>query len=133
MTRKPVIIIRYNPDIIKNNGKIVNITQSNKIDLLVKVIKEELIKVYDEFIVKIIQICYNDNYIMAFVLLFIKSVTVINFSWQEYSCCYLKQFRPVTSCCYQLKFITVTVTYNIIRVKQSFVSKRTVTVSLTGS
>jgi hypothetical protein len=58
----PVIIIRYNPDIIKNNGKIVNITQSNKIDLLVKIIKEELIKDYDKFIVKIMQICYNDNY-----------------------------------------------------------------------
>jgi hypothetical protein len=58
----PVIIIRYNPDIIKNNGKIVNITQSDKIDLLVKIIKEELIKDYDKFIVKIMQICYNDNY-----------------------------------------------------------------------
>jgi len=59
---RPVIIIRYNPDIIKNNGKIVNITQSDKIDLLVKIIKEELTKNYDEFIVKIIQVFYNDNY-----------------------------------------------------------------------
>jgi hypothetical protein len=59
---RPVIIIRYNPDIIKNNGKIVNIIQSDKIDLLVKVIKKELTKNYDEFIVKIIQVFYNDNY-----------------------------------------------------------------------
>ena len=59
---RPVVIIRYNPDIIKNNGKIVNIKQSDKIDLLVKVIKEELTKNYDKFIVKIIQVFYNDNY-----------------------------------------------------------------------
>jgi hypothetical protein len=59
---RPVIIIRYNPDIIKNNGNIVNIQQSYKIDLLVKIIKDELIKNYDKFIVKIIQIFYNDNY-----------------------------------------------------------------------
>ena len=59
---RPVIIIRYNPDIIKNNNNSVIITQSDKIDLLVKVIKEELVKDYDKFIVKIIQICYNDNY-----------------------------------------------------------------------
>ena len=37
---RPVIIIRYNPDIIKNNAKIVNIKQSDKIDLLIKVIKD---------------------------------------------------------------------------------------------
>ena len=42
---KPVIMIRYNPDIIKNNGNIINIKQSDKIDLLVKVIKEKLIKI----------------------------------------------------------------------------------------
>ena len=61
---KSVIIIRYNPDIIKNNQKKVNITQSDKIDLLVKMIKEELIKTYNEFVVKIIQLFYNDNYEM---------------------------------------------------------------------
>ena len=30
--------------------------------MLVKIIKEELIKEYDIFVVKIIQIYYNDNY-----------------------------------------------------------------------
>ena len=59
---KSVIIIRYNPDIIKNNGKKININNSERIDLLVKIIKEELIKTYDEFVVKIIQLFYNDNY-----------------------------------------------------------------------
>jgi very-short-patch-repair endonuclease len=57
-----VIIIRYNPDIVKNNGKVVNINKSDRINLLVKTIKDELVKEYNTFIVKIIQIYYNDNY-----------------------------------------------------------------------
>jgi len=59
---KPVIIIRYNPDIIKNNGKQQNMSQNDKIDLLVNTIKKELVYVYEIFMVKIIQIFYNDNY-----------------------------------------------------------------------
>ena len=34
----------------------------DKIDLLVEVIKEELTKDYDKFIVKIIQLYFNDDY-----------------------------------------------------------------------
>lgn len=41
--------------------KKVKISNSERIDLLVKTIKEEL-KDYDKFIVKTIQICYDDNY-----------------------------------------------------------------------
>jgi hypothetical protein len=59
---KSVIIIRYNPDKIKNKGKKVKISNLDKINLLVKTIKDELTKDYDKFIVKIIQICYNDDY-----------------------------------------------------------------------
>jgi hypothetical protein len=59
---KSVIIIRYNPDIIKNNENKIIIDQYERLNLLVKIIKEELIKVYEKFIVKIIQIFYNDNY-----------------------------------------------------------------------
>ena len=59
---KSVIIIRYNPDVVKNNGKIVDISQTEKIDLLTKVIKEELLKTYETFVVKIIQLFYNDDY-----------------------------------------------------------------------
>ena len=40
---KTVIIIRYNPDIVKNKGKIVNIPQCERINLLVKTIKDEII------------------------------------------------------------------------------------------
>lgn len=59
---KSVIIIRYNQDIIKNNGKNVIIQNSERIDSLVEIIKDELTKDYDKFIVKIIQLFYNDNY-----------------------------------------------------------------------
>ena len=59
---KSVIIIRYNPDIIRHNGKIKKYNQSIKIDYLVKTIKKELIKDYNQFCVKLIQLFYNDNY-----------------------------------------------------------------------
>lgn len=59
---RPVIIIRYNPDIVKHNGEKYNVPTSDRIDLLVKTIKNELVKNYELFIVKIIQIYYNDNY-----------------------------------------------------------------------
>jgi hypothetical protein len=59
---KSVIIIRYNPDIVKNKGKILTIKNADRIDLLVKTIKDELVKEYDTFIVKTIQLYYNDNY-----------------------------------------------------------------------
>ncbi len=58
----PVIIIRYNPDIVKNKNTIYNVSASDRIDLLVNTIKNELVKKYDTFIVKIIQVYYNDNY-----------------------------------------------------------------------
>jgi hypothetical protein len=59
---KSIIIIRYNPDTTKNKGKIIEINQEKRINLLVKSIKEELVKDYDKFIVKIIQLYYDDNY-----------------------------------------------------------------------
>jgi hypothetical protein len=59
---RSVIIIRYNPDIVRNNGKIVELNNCDKIDLLVKTIKDELVKEYDTFIVKNIQLYYNDDY-----------------------------------------------------------------------
>ena len=59
---KSVIIIRYNPDVVRNKDIILNIKQLERIELLVKTIKEELIKEYDEFIVKTIQLYYNDDY-----------------------------------------------------------------------
>ena len=59
---RSVIIIRYNPDIIRNIHKILNINQQDKINLLVKTIKKELATEYDKFIVKHIQLYFNDDY-----------------------------------------------------------------------
>ena len=59
---KSVIIIRFNPDTTRNKGKQLNLIIQNKIDLLVETIKEELVKEYDLFIIKIIQLYYDDNY-----------------------------------------------------------------------
>ena len=43
---RSVIIIRYNPDVVKNKGITLTIKQIDRIELLVKTIKEELIKEY---------------------------------------------------------------------------------------
>ena len=59
---KSVIIIRYNPDTIKNNNKVLDIKQIDRIELLTQTIKNEINKNYDTFIVKTIQLYYNDNY-----------------------------------------------------------------------
>ena len=59
---KSVIIIRYNPDTIKHKGKTLKIEQEKRLDLLVKTIKDELVKDYDKFNVKLIQLYYNDDF-----------------------------------------------------------------------
>ena len=59
---KSVIIIRYNPDVIKNNNKTIRIGQVKRLNFLIDIVKEELCKDYDEFIVKVVQLFYNDTY-----------------------------------------------------------------------
>ena len=59
---KSVVFIRYNPDNIKNNTNIIQISQLDRLKLLVETIKSELVKDYDMFLVKIIQLFYNDDY-----------------------------------------------------------------------
>lgn len=58
---RSVIMIRYNPDAIKNGTKKIEIDQKTRLDFLVKIIKEELVKDYDEFVVKTIYLYYDDN------------------------------------------------------------------------
>jgi len=57
----PVTIIRYNPDKITNNGRLVNIPRSERLEKLVDVVKSELNPVYN-WRVKLIQLFYNDDY-----------------------------------------------------------------------
>ena len=61
---KSVIIIRYNPDVVKNKNKALTISQAERIDLLVQIIKKQLVKNYLKFVVKIIQIYYDDDYMI---------------------------------------------------------------------
>ena len=58
---KSVIIIRFNPDTTTHKGKRLKLTLADKIDLLVDKIKEELVKNYEIFQVKIIQLYYDDD------------------------------------------------------------------------
>ena len=59
---KSVIVIRYNPDNVRNKNKLLEINPIDRINLLVKTIKKELVKEYDTFLVKVIQLFYDDNY-----------------------------------------------------------------------
>jgi hypothetical protein len=58
---KSVIIIRYNPDLIRHNGKQLNISHTKRIKYLIKNIKHELTKEYTKFIVKLVQLYYDNN------------------------------------------------------------------------
>jgi hypothetical protein len=59
---KSVIFIRFNPDQIKNQNQNIEIDLTTKLDKLVNVIKDELMKQYNHFIIKLIQLYYNDDY-----------------------------------------------------------------------
>ena len=59
---RPIVFIRFNPDIIKHKKKKVNIELKDRIPLLIQTIKEEIKKDYDNFFVKIIQLYYDDDY-----------------------------------------------------------------------
>ena len=59
---KSVIFIRYNPDKTYNCKKLIEFEQNEKLKLLIKTIKTELIREYDIFCVNIIQLFYDDNY-----------------------------------------------------------------------
>lgn len=59
---KSIILIRFNPDKIKNKGVVVNIPLTDKLLVLIGLIKHELAYNYDTFIIKLIQLYYDDNY-----------------------------------------------------------------------
>jgi hypothetical protein len=58
---KSVIIIRYNPDLIRHGNKKIDINISDRLTNLVNVIKTELTKEYNIFIVKLIQLYYSND------------------------------------------------------------------------
>lgn len=59
---KPIVIIRFNPDTTHSKKRRLPLKLSDKIDLLVETIKRELTHDYDSFLVKLIQLYYDDTY-----------------------------------------------------------------------
>lgn len=59
---RSVIFIRFNPDKIKNNGNVIEIPLIDRLDKLINIINDEITKEYDYFIVKLIQLYYDDKY-----------------------------------------------------------------------
>jgi hypothetical protein len=59
---RPVIIIRFNPDTTRTAaGKVLPIRVGDKLDLLVATIKEMIVTTPDAFMVKLIQLYFDDN------------------------------------------------------------------------
>ena len=58
---RPIIFIRFNPDVIKHNNKIQNIALSDRLNYLTEVVKREIITIPDKFSVKVIQLYYDCN------------------------------------------------------------------------
>jgi Holliday junction resolvase len=57
---KPVIVIRFNPDSTRKAGRILPLELADKLDLLVATIKTELMASYDTFMVKLVQLYFDD-------------------------------------------------------------------------
>ncbi len=57
---RSVIVIRFNPDVTRKAGKPLPLTMGDKIDLLVATVKHELMAHYDTFVVKLVQLYFDD-------------------------------------------------------------------------
>lgn len=58
---KSVILIRFNPDKVRHKKQIVEISLNELLETLIDIIKTELSHDYDRFIVKMIQLYYDDH------------------------------------------------------------------------
>lgn len=59
---RSIVFIRFNPDVIKNNGKVIDISILDRLNLLIDIINKELLRTFDNFEVRLLQLYYNDNY-----------------------------------------------------------------------
>ena len=57
---RSVVVIRFNPDPTRKAGRVLLLELSDKIDLLVTTVKRELMSSYDRFIVKLVQLYFDD-------------------------------------------------------------------------
>lgn len=58
---KSVIVIRFNPDQVKHGKNKLNIPIQERLEILVNVIKQELVKDLDHFQIQLIQMYYDDD------------------------------------------------------------------------
>ena len=56
---KPVVVIRFNPDVTRHRGKQLALRLGDKVDLLIATIKEELDRTHESFAVRIVQLYYD--------------------------------------------------------------------------
>jgi hypothetical protein len=59
---KTIVFIRFNPDVIKNKNKKVEISMVNRFNTLIKILNTELNNKYNKFEVKLIQLYFDDTY-----------------------------------------------------------------------
>ena len=62
---KPVVFIRYNPDAVRHNGSFRVVPAAERIDLLVEVVKRELVHTPSAFSVRLVQLWYDGNMIAS--------------------------------------------------------------------
>jgi len=59
---KPVVFIRYNPDVFRRGGKIVKVSQADRLSLLLKTVKEQLsITEPEPFSIKVIKLFFDGD------------------------------------------------------------------------
>lgn len=63
---RPVVVIRFNPDVTRHRGTPLPLTMGDKMDLLIDTIKEELDREHARFGVEIIQLYYDDATSVAY-------------------------------------------------------------------
>ena len=57
---RPVIVIRFNPDTTRKAGRPLPLCLKDKVNLLVDTVKKELTARYDRFLVKLVQLYFDD-------------------------------------------------------------------------
>lgn len=57
---RPVVFIRFNPDVTRHGGKALALKLGDKVDLLIETIKAELDREHDRFGVTLVQLYYDD-------------------------------------------------------------------------
>ena len=58
---RSVVVIRFNPDSTRKAGRILAFEMADKLDLLTATVKNELMNNYDNFVVKLVQLYFDDT------------------------------------------------------------------------